>query len=350
VNELVKIEVTDIHDKIGSFKEYANRINAALPVKNKITKYMIKAARKAGGFYAEILGTPGMRTDTSRHGVARSEKQQAAADVHKNPKTLQRWVKLDDVPIGTEEKYEAYCNAELIESSMQGFYDYWADKLPSTSEPLPDDIFLYNIWTIQGGDDKEFFGHFPEIFMRNLLYYHTDPGDVVFDPFAGSGTTINCCNAIERDAYCYDLHPTREDIFQHDIAKGLPPGLPDEIDLAFIDPPYWKQAEGQYSKDTTDLGNMDFETFNDTMAILLKELSDRKTKQVAIIIQPTQYANSFIWTDHIFDFDKMLPHYAIAMRYILPYSTQQYNAQIVEVAKKTGNCLCLNRDLVVWHL
>ena len=45
---------------------------------------------------------------------------------------------------------------------------------------------LYNIWnTPKQDNDRKHFGAFPVVFMENLLYYHTDPSDIVYDPFGG---------------------------------------------------------------------------------------------------------------------------------------------------------------------
>lgn len=213
---------------------------------------------------------------------------------------------------------------------------------------------LYNIWNLPKQDNaRAHFGAFPELFMQNLIRYHTEPLDIVFDPFGGGGTTVDVCKAMFRRYYVSDrlVTPGREaDIRQHDIADGLPDDLPKPA-LAFLDPPYWKQAEGQYSKDAADLGNMSLADFNASMQSLLDALARRQVPRIAIVIQPTQYKAAWQWTDHIFDFHAMLAdRYRIAMRYILPYSTQQYNAQMVDAAKETGHCLCLNRDLVIWEL
>jgi hypothetical protein len=211
---------------------------------------------------------------------------------------------------------------------------------------------LYSIWNLPKQDnERKHFGAFPEFFMENLLYYHTEPLDIVFDPFGGGGTTVDICKRMFRRYYVSDrkIIPGREnDIREHDIKNGLPEDLLKPA-LAFLDPPYWKQAEGMYSQDADDLGNMTLEQFNDSMASLLKLLSDRKVERIAAVIQPTQYKNDWQWTDHIFDFDKMLPKYKIEARYLLPYSTQQYNAQMVDKAKEDKKCLSLHRDLVVWR-
>jgi len=212
---------------------------------------------------------------------------------------------------------------------------------------------LYNVWNLAKQDnERSYFGAFPERFMENLLYYHTEPLDIVFDPFGGGGTTVDVCQRMFRRYYVADriVTPGREaDIRQHDIKDGLPDDLPKPA-LAFLDPPYWKQAEGQYSQDADDLANMTLEGFNEAMGALLATLSKRKVSTIAAVIQPTQYKNNWQWTDHIFDFDRMLgSQYRIAMRYILPYGTQQYLPQMVERAKADRQCLGLYRDLVVWR-
>lgn len=212
---------------------------------------------------------------------------------------------------------------------------------------------LYNIWnTPKQDNDRKHFGAFPEVFMENLLYYHTEPKDIVFDPFGGGGTTVDVCKRMFRRYYVSDrkVIPGREnDIREHDIQNGLPEDLPKPA-LAFLDPPYWKQAEGMYSDDKEDLGNMDLQSFNESMSRLLLALSARNVSRIAIVIQPTQYKNNWNWTDHIFDFDRMLDDYNIEQRYILPYSTQQYLPQMVEKAKEQKVCLSSFRDLVVWRI
>jgi hypothetical protein len=122
-------------------------------------------------------------------------------------------------------------------------------------------------------------------------------------------------------------------------------------DLVFMDPPYWIQAEGLYSDSPDDLGNMSLDDFYDSIENILIEITARKINRIAFVIQPTQYKNDLQWEDHIFKINAMLSDsYEIEMRYILPYSTQQYNAQMVEAAKERNVCLGLNRDLVIWRM
>ena len=48
---------------------------------------------------------------------------------------------------------------------------------------------------------------FPEQFVRKHLLAHTDPGDIVFDPFAGRGTTILESLLHDRLGFGTDLNP-----------------------------------------------------------------------------------------------------------------------------------------------
>jgi hypothetical protein len=212
---------------------------------------------------------------------------------------------------------------------------------------------LYNIWNSKKQDnERKHFGAFPELFMENLLHYHTEPLDIVFDPFGGGGTTVDVCRRMFRRYYVSDrkvIFGRESDIIEHDIKSGFPENM-QKPNFVFLDPPYWAQAEGKYSDSADDLGNMGLQQFNDSMRAILSECHKRKVERIAIVIQPTQYKSEWKWTDHIFDFACMIGKYDIEARYILPYSTEQYTPQIVTKAKEEKKCLCLHRDLVVWKL
>jgi len=134
------------------------------------------------------------------------------------------------------------------------------------------------------------------------------------------------------------------------LQTELPDGLP-KPDMVFLDPPYWIQAEGLYSDSPNDLANMSLDNFYASMNKLFDNIYDRLINKIALVIQPTQYKNDMQFEDHIFKFNNMLQgKYKIEMRYILPYSTQQYNAQMVNKAKDERICLTNNRDLIIWRL
>jgi len=208
--------------------------------------------------------------------------------------------------------------------------------------------FIYNIWNTQFGDGKSYFGHFPEIFMENLLHYHTKENDLVYDPFAGTGTTIDVCKRMRRRYYCSDLKPSREEIKQWDIADGIPKDIGD-IDIIFLDPPYWILAKTEYSESENDLGNVHYDKFTKIFNGFLNEVKKRNITKVAYVIRPIwDTKEEWEWIDPLFDFYiYMHNQYKIEARYVLPYSTQQYNGLWVNRAKEKKKPLILNRELIV---
>lgn len=84
--------------------------------------------------------------------------------------------------------------------------------------------------------DPDYAGATPSFIIWNLLMRYTRKKDLVIDPMAGSGTTLDVARDLNRRALGYDLVPSRKDIFRAD-ARKLP--LEDEkADFVFIDPPY----------------------------------------------------------------------------------------------------------------
>ena len=178
---------------------------------------------------------------------------------------------------------------------------------------------------------------------------------MVVDPFAGSGSTADVCRKRLRRYWVSDRLPAvgREDVIrQHDLTDGLPK-LPHwhDVRLVYLDPPYWKQAEGKYSEDPQDLANMDLAGFTEALAGVINGFAAKLTQaHIALIIQPTQWnAPDHGFTDHIADMLRLV-NLPLAMRISAPYESQQYNAQMVEWAKRNKQILVLTREIVVWQI
>jgi len=108
---------------------------------------------------------------------------------------------------------------------------------------------------VQG--DPKFTGATPSYIIWNLLQRYTRPRELVVDPCAGSGTTLDVARDLERRALGYDVHPTRKDIFRVD-ARKLPPELTGKVDFVFVDPPYSTHLD--YGADPRDIGKLDAAT------------------------------------------------------------------------------------------
>ena len=102
------------------------------------------------------------------------------------------------------------------------------------------------------GDDA-FAGATPSHVVWNLLQRYTRPGELVVDPMAGSGTTLDVARDLGRKALGYDVKPARADIFRAD-ARKLP--LEDgKAAFVFVDPPY--STHIKYSDDPRCIGRLD---------------------------------------------------------------------------------------------
>jgi hypothetical protein len=120
----------------------------------------------------------------------------------------------------------------------------------------------------------------------------------------------------------------------------------------YLDPPYWKQAEGAYSHDATDLANMDLAMFTQALACTIKGFAKKlhSGAKIALILQPTQWrAPEKRFTDHVAAMIRAID-LPIHMRFQAPYESQQYTAQMVDWAKAHRQCLVLSREIVVWEV
>lgn len=103
--------------------------------------------------------------------------------------------------------------------------------------------------------DKDYIGATPAWVVWQLLQRYTREGDVILDPMAGSGTTLDVAKELGRKGVGFDLasHTRREDIKPAD-ARQIPLAG-GSVDFAFIDPPYSTHVD--YSDDPRCIGKLD---------------------------------------------------------------------------------------------
>lgn len=220
---------------------------------------------------------------------------------------------------------------------------------------------IYNVWKQQEKTaGSSHFGNSEIRWLDNLLYLYTKPFDIVIDPFAGGGSTIDLCKRRFRRYLVSDRKPIVErekEIRSLDLTQEFPkPPQWKDVSLVYLDPPYWKQAQGKYSDDEADLANMPLEVFTDALAGIIKKFATsikssarEAPAYIAMIIQPTQWkAPERQFTDHIGDMLRAIK-LPVEMRFSVPYESQQCTAQMVEWAKENKRCLVLTREVVVWR-
>jgi len=211
----------------------------------------------------------------------------------------------------------------------------------------------FDIWQFQKADgESSYFGKLPPQVVENLLWLYTEPGDIVMDPFAGGGTTIDVAKRMGRRVWASDRKPSTPTlpIHEHNIADGGWPadlGAPRTADLVLLDPPYWQQAKGRYSDDIDDLANCSLDVFYAAWSAVAKNVMAH-TSRVAYIISPTQLDDGIV-IDHATDMLKpfLEDGWRVERRIIVPYQTQQATGQQVEWARENKRLLKLYRDLVV---
>jgi DNA modification methylase len=117
--------------------------------------------------------------------------------------------------------------------------------------------------------DNKYPGVTPALIIYNMVWRYTDPGDLVVDPMAGSGTTLDVCREEKRRCICYDIAPTRPDVIQND-SRRIP--LEDNsVDMIFVDSPYGDNI--RYNDHPNCIGKISSETeeFYDELEKVMKE-------------------------------------------------------------------------------
>lgn len=235
---------------------------------------------------------------------------------------------------------------------------------------LPDDVAraefggfampLYNVWSFgKKTNETSHFGNTEQRIVENLLWLYTKPLDVVVDPFGGGGSTLDVCANRLRRCWISDRKPKagmEDKLRVLDVCEDLPSVPWKDVSLVYLDPPYWRQAAGQYSEDKADLANMPLDEFTEKMVGIVRRFSEKMDAgTIALIIQPTQWKaepkGSF--ADHVFDIVKGVQKtkkLVLENRVSCPYSTEQCTPQMVDWAKENKKLLVLSRELIIWKV
>lgn len=226
---------------------------------------------------------------------------------------------------------------------------------PKVHEDRPEFIRVYNSWVF-GENDPRFGiphpGRVPGQIAGNLIYYYTQPGDLVVDPMAGGGSTLDVAKFMGREALGYDIVPKRPDIEQHDISKGFPEEC-EGAQLIFMDPPYWNVLEEKYSDESSS--KMSLNQFAIWLDALVREAS--KTVKiggfVSLLIMPQYFRLPEDWPEGYIDwpFDVYDSMRAARLRPWNRIHTQWpssgFTAYDVENAKEGKHMLPISGDIIV---
>jgi len=113
-------------------------------------------------------------------------------------RTFDGWVSNKAKQLKKEKEEEAiitYLHAELIQKQVAEIIGVSEAEMTRILQNCKNaDMkdftpFLYNLWNSSKDNKITHFGNIPQLFIENLLYYYTEPFDIVYDPFAGGGRT-----------------------------------------------------------------------------------------------------------------------------------------------------------------
>lgn len=326
LNSEEKQDIANRYIEIKSVEELARFLSVSVPTINNWTK----AARDA-------IEKRNKRLTIELWWACHSENE-IAEKIGKTHQTIHNWIS------------GGLANFAKI-SDFGRFPHEWREK----------ELKLYNIWNFAKNTNYiKHPGNVPQGIVENLLYYYTEPFDIVYDPFAGGGITIDACKKWKRRFYVSDIAPTtmrEHEIRQYDITNGVPFDVLKKlskgekgIKLIFLDPPYWTQKAGEYTEQLTDLSKVSLVDYYGYMQAIFdqsaKALCDGGI--IAVIVGPTQKDMKIY--DHAFNFYEFLNEsFAFENRIILPYSTQQAKPADVEMAKEKRMMLKLYRDMLIFR-
>ena len=151
---------------------------------------------------------------------------------------------------------------------LQGKDELERFEIFGRSEYQDDAQRIYNVWNFTACDSRlgdEHPGRIPGQIAMNVLYYFTEQGDLVVDPMAGGGSTVDACLVMGRKCRAYDIRNewefkgakySRKDVIIQDLSDGFT----DECkgcDLIFLDPPYWRLEREFYAKESVSESALD---------------------------------------------------------------------------------------------
>lgn len=169
-------------------------------------------------------------------------------------------------------------------------------KLNELKKTIEAGITLSSVWDFGNRDnyagDANFYGNAPTQVVEQCVLRLTNKYDLVVDPMAGSGTTIDVCKAYNRNVKAFDLTPTRKEIIEND-SRNIPLNN-FSADLVFLHPPYWNMVK--YSNKDADMSKFSLNEFLDSMRKVIKETQRilKKDKYLCILVGDLVRKGKFI--------------------------------------------------------
>lgn len=246
--------------------------------------------------------------------------------------------------------------------------DAWAAAL----DGLPDEERLrrlgiklqpYDVWLFSGCHELmggKHPGRIPGELVCHVLYFFTKPGDLVIDPMAGSGTTLDACLLMGRRArgYDIDLRHERIDIEKHDLSEGWPDTIA-KASLIFWDPPYFDKMDqenvGEYGYQKGSISGLDPDDYLGWFGERFAQLREvvRPGAKLTFLMSDWDPENAKDHGDHpglfLWDYADLLREtgWKLIRQIQCPLPTQQVHPDIVNKFREARRMARLSRYLLV---
>lgn len=251
----------------------------------------------------------------------------------------------------------SYRNANRFMSVASGrleIEDIWQNKKVAVNGNFEFEPKVYNVWNFAGRNPNfgiEYPGNIPGEIALNVIYYYTNKNDLIIDPMAGGGSTIDACKFLNRKCLAYDINCVREDIEYNDVTRGFPEETKD-CNLIFLDPPYYNlKAKDYIPESVSSLEINKFRKFIDNLAKDCYE-TIKENGIVTYLIQ--NYYVKFASINEYIDFiDEGIQSFKqagfkLVNRINCPQTSQVYQPQDVKKAQEQKGMLNLVRDLLIF--
>ena len=143
------------------------------------------------------------------YSMGESSQAEIAKELHVSQPTVSKWLSRTLKEEKEKKKETAFslwmacCTQDEIAESVEmtqpvitGWQDDFINKCQEHNfiKSADFDPPIYNVWKQQNKSNAvNHFGNSEPRWLENLLYLYTNPADIIVDPFAGSGSTIDLC-------------------------------------------------------------------------------------------------------------------------------------------------------------
>jgi len=300
------------------------------------------------------------------------DKPRIATELSVSGKSVDRWVKsLEDdqneevLTLITDLYLRCFSENEIVDELARNGIEYDRSTVNRKLEAVqkrqlsemhtPEDLQLYNTWKVfqMPGEQMKYPGQIPEQIIENILYYYSNPNDIVLDPMAGSGIVGDICKRMFRRYWLIDVNPINQlTTKQGDSLLNIVMPIQKKADLVFLDPPYYNLMGDDYP----DNGfTKTYDTFLNSMGKIFDNCikASNEHAKASLILKPMN-ENLFDgdWLDMSFDCVELAKDvgYKYIKRISAPLSTNQFSGSNVISAKDNKNMLNTLRDILIFEV